>query len=460
MWGAYMNENDFNNINNNQEDNVNQDNTQQEPSASQFIIQQPIMQNVQSQQQTISDYYDDEFVTKTISNNEFNNSQNMEVSAKNIKIKKKKGLFWSVLPTTAVLLGICIGYSIYSWRTLSDSDIVLSENDKVGSEENADKYANPNGPQISTQDTPTINSGENNAETAYQKIADSVVSVKAYTTDTSGHLGSGVIIDESGYIVTNSHVIEDRRDINVSVVLNNGKSYEAQVIGFDSDVDIAILKISADDLLPATFANSDNIKIGQTALAIGSPYGSGFSNSLTQGIISAVDRKLTLSTTVKYIQTDAAINPGNSGGPLINIYGQVIGINTAKISKSGYEGMGFSIPSNTVIEFANQIIKNGYVIGRARIGATIGILKDNNQYGLEYGVEIVEFASTSSFSGTGVEEGDIILEMDGVKLKTVDDIDSVLNNHAPGDEVQILVYKPSTKQTITETIKFISSSLL
>lgn len=403
-----------------------------------------------------------DFQNNTVDNTNYSdnyNSSNTDLPYR--KTKKRKALFWSIMPTTVVLLGLCVGYSTYYWSTLSDLNIDSSlDINKGTSQDNAEQYANPNGPQISSQDTPIGSSSENNAETAYEVIQKSVVSIKAYTSNSSGHQGSGVIIDKSGYIVTNSHVIGDTRDIRVSVILNNDKVYSADVIGFDADIDIAVLKIDAENLLPATFANSDNIKIGQTALAIGSPYGSGFSNSLTQGIVSALDRKLTLSTTVKYIQTDAAINPGNSGGPLINIYGQVMGINTAKISATGYEGMGFAIPSNTVIDVANQIIKNGYVVGRARIGAIIGLLSENNEYGLEYGAEIVEFSETNAFSGTNINEGDIILEMDGIKLYSLVDIDNVLNKHSPGDEVEVIIYKPNTKETITTKIKFISSSSL
>lgn len=383
------------------------------------------------------------------------------------KSKKINTFFWCILPVIAVLIGICAGYVINHWSNIEVSTQNNKSNNLSGgtSEEGAENYANPNGPQIESQETPSGsgNNGTilNNAETAYETICDSVVSVRVYSNSgTGGSQGSGVIIDNSGYIATNSHVIGDTRDVRVSVILSNNKVYSADVIGFDADIDLAVIKIDCDNLTPANFANSDNIKIGQVALAIGCPYGSGFSNSLTQGIVSAVDRTLTLSTTVKYIQTDAAINPGNSGGPLINVYGQVIGINTAKISATGYEGMGFAIPSNTVIEVVNQIIKNGYVPARARLGATVALLSSNNEYGLDYGVEIVEFAETTAFSGSSVKEGDIILEMDGVKIYSFEDINTVLNSHSPNDSIQVVMYRPETNQKYNDTITFISSSSL
>ncbi len=189
---------------------------------------------------------------------------------------------------------------------------------------------------------------------AYNTVTDAVVSIACFEekiTDNDEDIigeGTGTIISSDGYIVTNSHVIGDTNTYKINVVLNSSDEYPAKVVGYDTRTDLAVLKIDAKDLTYVDFGDSSLVEVGQDIVAIGNPGGQSFQNSLTKGIVSAVDRELELSQNVTYIQLDAAINPGNSGGPLCNIYGQVIGINTAKIASQEYEGMGFAIPSATV----------------------------------------------------------------------------------------------------------------
>lgn len=187
-------------------------------------------------------------------------------------------------------------------------------------------------------------------------------------------MGSGIIIREDGYIVTNAHVVEGAKGITVQ--LGDGTSYEGRLVGSDSKTDLAVVKVDAENLPAATFGNSDQVKMGEKVLAIGNPQSMDFAGSVTQGIVSGLNRQITAGgqngTTVTHytnlIQTDAAINPGNSGGALVNEYGQVIGINSAKVIATGAEGMGFAIPSNEVKPIVDDLIAYGRVTGRVRLG--------------------------------------------------------------------------------------------
>lgn len=284
---------------------------------------------------------------------------------------------------------------------------------------------------------------------AYQKVTDSVVSIVCYNGKISDKEediiseGTGTIITSDGYIVTNSHVIGDSYAYTINVILNNHKEYKAKIVGFDSRSDLAVLKIDAKDLQAVSFANSDKTEVGQDIVAIGNPGGTSFQNSLTKGIVSAVERELAFHTNVKYIQIDAAINPGNSGGPLCNIYGQVIGINTAKISDTAYEGMGFAIEGNKVLEIVNDLIHYGYVQDRVRLGL-VG-LEVNAQmaytYGLPYGIMVTDITKDGPLDGTGIETYDIITAINGKKVSTFADVYSELELYAPGDEVTLTIYR-------------------
>ena len=234
-------------------------------------------------------------------------------------------------------------------------------------------------------------------------------------------------------------MIYNSRNYAVQVVLHDGSTYDANVVGFDKATDVAILKIDAQGLAPATFGNANEMKVGQEVLAIGNPGGMSYAGSLTGGYISALNRRLG-SEYIGYIQTDAAINPGNSGGPLVNMYGQVIGINTSKIVSTQYEGMGFSIPVVTVQEILNDLIHQGYVENRARLGITAQNLGANGSWGSEVsGVLIVTINDESSFSGVA-EEGDIITKMDGEDISSLDDLYAILARHRGGDVVTVEIY--------------------
>ena len=282
-------------------------------------------------------------------------------------------------------------------------------------------------------------------QNAYESVSPSVVTVMCYEDEITDNekdvvaQGTGTIISADGYIVTNAHVIGNSKHYIVNIVLNNSDSYPAKVIGYDTWTDLAVLKIDAKDLKAVTFGDSDLIEIGDKVIAIGSPGGVKFQNSLTAGIVSAVDRELSINKYVRYIQSDAAISPGNSGGPLCNIYGQVIGITSAKTIATNYENMSFSIPSRTVAEIVGDLMRHGYVQGRTRIGFTGSEVSKEEvmYYGYPEGVVVTEIDGEGALAGTDIKEGDIITEIDGETVTSFQDIYNVLANHKPGDKVSV-----------------------
>jgi len=262
--------------------------------------------------------------------------------------------------------------------------------------------------------------------------------------------GSGVIISSDGYIVTNNHVIEGAQEL--VVILNTGDEYTAKVVGKDANTDIAVLKIEAEELVHATMGESSALRVGETAIAIGNPLGQEFAGTTTQGIISGLNRNVTIDNKqLTLIQTDAAINPGNSGGALVNAYGEVIGINTAKISSSTLEGLGFAIPIDEAKPIIQDLIDNGYVTGRPviGIGGRAVTKSDAEAYNLKVGVYVASMTPNSPAYMAGIKIGDIIVECNGKKVETVDDINEVKNKFAPGDELELKVYREGDYKNIT-----------
>lgn len=338
-----------------------------------------------------------------------------------------------------------------------------SETSKATTKQTVQDYTNKNYKGISLQG---INTKEKNpsAQSAYNKVAGSTVAVLCFIDEVKDEKladgqGTGIIITSDGYIVTNSHVIGDSKSKYLYQVKDNkGKKYNAYVVGYDTRTDLAVLKISAKNLTSVTFGKSSDLKVGDDIIAVGNPGGVNFQNSLTKGIVSAKERSID-DGSVTYIQTDAAVNPGNSGGPMCNLYGQVVGITTAKISSSVYEGMGFAIPSETIKEITDDIIQKGYVENRVRIGITGFPVNSytSTMYEVPQGIVIAEISKDGSLANTNAKEGDIITEFDGTKITNFSQIYSLLEKHKPGDKVKITLYRPDIKdsskgQTITVTV--------
>lgn len=294
------------------------------------------------------------------------------------------------------------------------------------------------------------------AAKASEKVSDSVVGILCYSDDvpdqadttTASSQGSGIIFSQDGYVITNAHVIGNSKTAYaIRVVTSDGKEYKAGVVGYDSRTDIAVLKMDdAKGLTPAKFGDSSQLEVGQDIIVVGNPGGLDYQNTTTKGVISALDRKLSTSSLTKYIQTDAAINPGNSGGPLVNYYGQVVGITTSKIVSETYEGMGFAIPSQTVKSIVDTLVKNGYVEGRVKIGISgIAVTSDQaSNYNIPQGIYVQSIVSGGPCDGTSLEEGDIITEVDGETITSFADVYAILETHKPGDKIKVKYYSSSS----------------
>ena len=294
------------------------------------------------------------------------------------------------------------------------------------------------------------------AAKASEKVSDSVVGILCYSDDvpdqadttTASSQGSGIIFSQDGYVITNAHVIGNSKTAYaIRVVTSDGKVYKAGVVGYDSRTDIAVLKMDdAKGLTPATFGDSSQLEVGQDIIVVGNPGGLDYQNTTTKDVISALDRKLSTSSLTKYIQTDAAINPGNSGGPLVNYYGQVVGITTSKIVSETYEGMGFAIPSQTVKNIVDTLVKNGYVEGRVKIGISgIAVTSDQaSNYNIPQGIYVQSIVSGGPCDGTSLEEGDIITEVDGETITSFADVYAILETHKPGDKIKVKYYSSSS----------------
>lgn len=291
----------------------------------------------------------------------------------------------------------------------------------------------------------------------------SVVEIKTEKVTNSSFLqqyvqtgaGSGVIISEDGYLITNNHVIDGASTIQVRT--SDGTTYDAVLVGTDSKTDVAVLKINASGLTPVTFGDSDNLNVGETAVAIGNPLGE-LGGTVTNGIISAKDRSITLDNQqMTLLQTNAAINPGNSGGGLFNSRGELIGMVVAKSSGSDVEGLGFAIPSNLVSKIAQELIANGYVTGRPAMGVTV-LSIENAQTAMQYGVNslgvyITDVESGSSAEKAGLQAGDRIISLNNQVVETFADLSVALDNYSVGDTVDIMVSRNGSTVTVSLTLQ-------
>ena len=290
----------------------------------------------------------------------------------------------------------------------------------------------------------------------YEKNIPSVVSITSSLTSGSS-TGTGVVLSEDGYLVTNFHVIENAN--RISVQLTDGRELSAGVVGTDPVSDLAVLYVDAGGLTPAQFGNSEVLRVGDAVVAIGDPLGSSFRGTMTDGIVSAINRNVMVNgRNMNLIQTNAALNSGNSGGPLINCYGQVIGINTMKIGaftdKSGVEGLGFAIPSATVKDVVNQLIRQGYVSGRPWLGIQGESFSPFYQhfYRMPAGLYITGVEAGSPAGQAGIQEGDLLMTMDGETVSSMEILNRLLYNHQVGDSVELTIYRSGCQATVNLTI--------
>ncbi len=279
----------------------------------------------------------------------------------------------------------------------------------------------------------------------YEKAIPSVVSI---TSQLSGGVstGTGVVVSESGYIITNAHVVAGGQSI--SVLLTDNRRLPARLVGADTVSDLAVLFVEAEGLIPAEFGDSSRLQVGDAVAAIGDPLGQEFRGTMTDGIVSAINRNVsTNGRTMTLIQTNAALNSGNSGGPLLNCYGQVVGINTLKISafvdSAGVEGLGFAIPSTTVKEIAEQLIEKGYVSGRPSIGMEYDTVSALEQriYRLPAGVLVESVEDGGCADEARLYAGDVILSANGIRVESGEALTEILYGLSAGDQLELTVYR-------------------
>lgn len=277
----------------------------------------------------------------------------------------------------------------------------------------------------------------------YDKLSRSVVGISC-PVQGGTQTGTGFIISEDGYIVTNAHVIDKAKSI--MIVNDELKEYEAEVIGSDARTDIAVLRINPEeiDLVPVEFGKSGELRIGELTVAIGNPLGFDLYGTMTTGIVSGLNRSVTISdNTMNLLQTSASINHGNSGGPLINAYGQVIGITSAKIDSTYGEGLGFAIPIDEAVPIIENLIRYGYVPGRPSLGITGQDITDMMSlfYNMPKGVYVFFVTEGSGAEKAGIIPGDLIIGIEGKTIKNMEELNAVKNDYAVGDTVTLTIYR-------------------
>ena len=280
---------------------------------------------------------------------------------------------------------------------------------------------------------------------------------------TSAASGSGFIISSDGYILTNFHVIESSNSVTVTTY--DGTEYDAEIIGYDQSMDIAVLKIDAKELVPVVLGRSETLNVGDDVIAIGNPLGD-LTFSLTRGVVSALDRQVTLSgnVTMELIQTDCAINSGNSGGALFNMYGEVVGITNAKYSSSSsgasIDNIGFAIPVDDIRDIVDSIITNGYIV-KPYIGVSVStVSSEATGYGLPGGASVQQIAEGSPAEKAGLQVNDIITAVNGTEISSSGELVEIVGNCAPGDELTLSVYRQGETLELTLTVGEQSKSAL
>ena len=313
----------------------------------------------------------------------------------------------------------------------------------------------------------TVSSGMNTAQVA-KTVSPSVVVITTeqvvYSqwswygqSQVESGAGSGVVISSDGYILTCAHVVSGASNITVTI---GDTDYPATVVGEDDTSDVAVLKIDATDLTPATVGNSDSLAVGESVLAVGNPLGE-LGGTVTSGIVSALNRSVSIQgsssvNTMSLIQMDASVSPGNSGGGLFNMNGELVGIVNAKSSDSDAEGLGFAIPVNDAVKVAQELLENGYVTGRPYLGISYYAVTDAQtaaQLGVNaYGVYIVEVVKGGPADKAGLQAGDRIVSVDGSEVATQSDLGTLMQDHKAGDTIEITVARGGQMQTVNVTL--------
>ncbi len=385
------------------------------------------------------------------------------------KKRKSIGFFKAalILLLCCLVTGFIAGGSVYLKLSEEIDELELMLANQSG------EIKIPGNNQLTIENVLMTADGSSSAVTKIaKKVGPSIVGIRMVTQSPrswyygdamsqSKYEGSGIIIDSSGYIMTNYHVVQYAdpkgsmsKNTTLEVFLSDGKQAMAKFIGGDQRSDLAVIKIDMKDLPEVEMGDSDSLEVGELAVAIGNPLGLEFQGSVTVGVISALNRTISIDDrTMNLIQTDAAINPGNSGGALLNSKGEVIGINTAKISLSGVEGLGFAIPANEAKPIIDQLIMFGYVKGRPFIGISGREITETISYlyDIPVGVYIMEVIPGSGAEKAGIREGDTLISLDGVKVHTMKEIDNVKDKYRAGDTVEAIVVRNGKRLKLSLT---------
>lgn len=345
------------------------------------------------------------------------------------------------------LIGGAVG-GVVSWKVLDNNNSTPEATSKPIS-------AGTSGASVSTKPSGTTDIYSLGCKQAVGITTEVTTTNWFGQTSSSAVSGSGFVVTTDGYIVTNYHVIEAayQRNYKVSVMFYDGKTYDATIVGVEEENDVAVLKIDATGLTPVVVGDSESIHVGEEVYAIGNPLGE-LAFTMTTGHVSALDRSITTNestSAINMFQFDAAVNSGNSGGPLYNAEGKVIGIVTAKYSSTGVEGLSFAIPINDAIDIANDLITNGYVTGKAYLGANIDSRYDSvyaNYYNMPEGAYVFSVESGSCAEKCGLAAGDIITKLGGNEVKDFNDLDSAIRSFKAGESAEITVYRKGGYKTL------------
>lgn len=409
--------------------------------------------NTEQQDQQAQGYYNDYSAYRQNNTNEFV----YQPERKPRKARKVLNAIVALLAVAAIGVTSIVGYTLVTGDKIdtktSDAAVQTEENiSKDGQSKKTDSKENAK----SDREVPSIVQLASPDDAMkipdiVDKVSPSVVGISCMTKSGTA-TGTGIIMSEDGYIITNAHVVSGAQSIQVLLP----KSYsdesnseedltvKAELVGKDTQTDIAVLKIDKKGLTKAEFGKSSELKVGEVAIVIGNPLGFELANSVTAGIISALDRSITVEDrTMNTIQTDASINHGNSGGPLINAYGQVVGITSAKIESSVGEGLGFAIPIDEALEIVKELIAHGYVTGRP----TLGVSGENvtnvyaQYYDIPKGFFVRQVNSGSAAEKAGIKVNDIIIGIEGTLIESLEEFNAIKKNYKAGDTIKVSVYR-------------------
>lgn len=413
--------------------------------------------------------------------------------------KKKKHVFRKVV-AFAVCAGIISAGSIQCYRYIDRNDVLDGFFNRSSSSEKSDENDDESSSSLSESTADALGISDNQGKSwlqlaaksdgltipeAVENVMPAVVGISAEflapgntysggwffgqqteTTPATG-TGTGIVMTPDGYIITNAHVIKDTEygyglANSVSVLLSDKTEYEATIKGYDEDTDIAVLKIDANNLEAAEFGSSDDLKVGELVIAIGNPLGFELFGSVTCGIVSALNREITINDkNMSLIQTDAAINSGNSGGPLVNSYGQVIGINSAKMSTNitsggaSIEGLGFAIPITQAQTIIDDLINYGYVKGRPQIGISVTTVDEyiSSLYNMPLGAYVRSVTPNGAAEKAGIQAGDVIIGVNGEAITTDDELNKKKDEHNAGDTITLNISRNGKDMDIKVTLQ-------